>query len=573
MKTHGEAAVVAATNQSRRMLLAPFFMVLISLVAIIITASEVSASTWVSSRTYYLLQTTLQERGYPISQLNNFWELGRSGLFPVIFTSAFWVICVQGIDRILLIPGFDLNGPTAHTELVREGKRWTRADITVTVCLYVVVLLVWCGLVSNGFSSSNNGHGGLGVAILGALFVCFISHSATRSIRIGLLRAEGPAIKEFMRWLKPALFACFFAASLVLGYAFVNLTNNPPFGITVQNDDWEEACNIANNATYVTRFCSFEISRDQPGPLLVCVDGGFKEYASAEYACSARLHFFSASSKQFAALVIWVDVWGALYFRLYNHGGDGASVLPRLKLCANVIVFLVWIISFPLALGVVIGPQPLVRDNYWAQAFFGSRVGLFVIGGYVVGGLLHNVEAILRAFGAGPRTCYPFRAPCHPEPNLLARTVVTGGDMPTQGKDGEKSTVRKELENIMGPSVAAVRASASASDKKDKSLVKQTLAIIQKLGFCPCLGSDTSLPTSMSDLMSRRSEREPEMSAVRQQISGRADKYVSLEPSQLVMGKAKDAALGINHYMQYFGGGASSPAIEPTQHVLRRLII
>ena len=92
-------------------------------------------------------------------------------------------------------------------------------------------------------------------------------------------------------------------------------------------------------------------------------------------------------------------------------------------------------VSLPLALAAALGPRVLLRNNYLANASGGAAqtpvtVSGLVIGGWALAGTLRGIEAFLRAFGA----------------------LVTGSELQTIDHDGKKSTIRVELEEVLGPS-------------------------------------------------------------------------------------------------------------------------
>jgi len=194
-----------------------------------------------------------------LTHLANSWELARCGLFPLCASVAFWIFMCHGTDGILkrvdarLKATGGLDSPDAHAELVKEAGKWPLADVVAAVLHSLGTTLIWSGDMTWGLQDT-----GLALweyAILSSVGMSLGGIVSARAMRVGLLRAEGPAMKSYLEQkLRPRVNFLMVVAALSMGFAFVMVVNSAPITITVrpcnsEPCDWHEACDLARNDT------------------------------------------------------------------------------------------------------------------------------------------------------------------------------------------------------------------------------------------------------------------------------------------------------------------------------------
>ena len=491
------------------------FMALISIWMIIIICllgSRHSDTDLVSS------QADLLRRDVPLTQLNNFWEICRAGSFPLIFTTLlWWVPIVEEITRI--VESVDLDNHDAHRDMVKAAKKWSKHDIVAAILLHVTADIIWLGAVTQGYTYTD---GTLKFGIFGALFFPVSQIIPSRALRISLVRREGVEIMAYVNSkLRFRVLLLYCIAVISLGYVWVTVINSPPFASSITEGDSpsDAPCGIARNATYVKELCVIDGGAQVP-PFLICDDGGFHEYISAEAACVAAEQYFSTSSMSFAFLITWVCFHCFLFWRSFTDADEGVSLkLPRTRVMADAAFIITGGIGLPLALGTAFGPATLLRNNYIASGFFGNALGAFVIGGFVVAGILRTAEVIARAVGG----------------------LTAGTELTTRNNRGKTTTIKKELELFMGPNTVA----ASGTQKAGFLSMCDTLKFFCN-SWCPrTLVDRVSTNKPLSDMDDIRENLRRDLSN-----TTRAEKFAHASPKDLVLGKPKDAALGIDYYMR-----------------------
>ena len=478
-------------------------------------------------------QPELLNDDLPLIKLKNIWLVLRVGSMPLVNAAIVWVILVHGMETI--VRNTDLDKADAHMKLVASGKKWSSLDILSTTVTLLLNLMVWNGATTNGFTSSGVSGYYFGLAAFASVFMVVSTTTCMHALRVALLRVHGPAIPAHLTKLRPRIYGLFWMCFISLAYTIVISVNSPPFAtsvtlVTEANPNPQHApCRMAQNATYIQTYCAPDPKAERY-PWMICTDGGYEEYRSAQAACFAANAYFSTAAKAYACTFLSVFLITFWFWQEIAAAGSGvAPVLPRVRMLADAVLMLSHGVSLPIFIAVVLAPQPLLRNNYFASWVYNLELVIFSVSGLSTGAVLHQFEGILQALGA----------------------LVAGDDMKTSDKFGKKSTVRTELEGILGP-----------SDTASKKTLTETL---RELCACccdfPCFRRRTA-PSARTSVGWGSSTGDVEAGA---SGSSRSDKYTN-KPTDLIMGKAKDAALGIDYYMRVGSdfASASESRREPT---------
>lgn len=483
----------------------------------LVVASRVSATSYVSSDPEAL------NTAVPLFQLYNFWSI-VIGAYPLHATAFSWM-AIESIKRV--VAKVDLTSPSAHLELVKYGSHYWWAEIVASVLLFLAIGLMlqfafmqgYVKIVSDDFVNVKlSAIIAWTIALLAFIILPFI-----RSFRITLLRKEGVAIEAYIEPYKQRLRALFGVAGFCLIYVTNHAINAPPVSVTAA-DGTKEPCAIVRNETYNHLNCV-------PDPLAVggykCDDGGYHEYRSAEDACVAAVEFFSLVVHNYSAFILHLSLltFGIL-LPLQWKSLSAASKLPCMRKLSMAIFVVTGFVCLAVPVSVALGPYPLNDNNTMAQFMYYLWVIIIWVLGVGLASALLNIELIVERRSG----------------------LATGGDLPVTFEDGKTSTIREVIERVL-----------ERDDRTGAGVPHPRL--VQAPGM-PRLSFGARLLRAMLGRQQPRvggTSTSPYASASE---SGASESHkFSPQVNDLIMGRAKDAANGINWYMGV-GKHFAMPSIE-----------
>jgi hypothetical protein len=332
------------------------------------------------------------------------------------------------------------------------------------------------------------------------------------TVRLALLRAEGVHISaRLTATCRPRLYVLLAIATSGFFYIVLAALNAPPITSTAANGSATGVpCAIARTSEYVAAHCVMDpLSTTYPG--LLCHDGGFEGYRSAYDACEASHAFHSLVVTSFSVFILWMTCFvleTVLVLSQSRGRGGTPSRLPRVRQLATIVLVGTGAMSVGVCLSVLFGVRPLRPSNPLVAPIFNLGGGASVFMGLGTGIILLNIEAILDRFGA----------------------LVAGTELPTR-VDGRPSTIRAELERIVGRGAAAATTAGGGESKGTGSGGGGGGG-----GGRSCVSSDGRSSAAASGGGGGGGSS--------------SSKFVYSRPNELVMGKAKDAAMGVDHYLR-----------------------
>jgi hypothetical protein len=310
---HAEATSMAL------LLLAPFVLGNLWLGVFWVTGASIDGMMWLEG---YLSDDV------PAFYTFNFWMIAIIGCLPIYLSMLMYTTlhdCEVVARSVMAANGGRLHGADDHAQLVQGVSRlfsrqtwWSSIMLalyftSITVGFYE--LLVYRFLILQGIPQQ----------MVEAVFFtsvgigCFYFPVLFRDLRVGIMRREGTGVIEYVRTQKVLVARVLMGACFAFAYIISRTVSFPPLTMALTNMSGVEnnPCAIARNETYIATHC--KLNTEPTGPRLLCVDGGWRDYSSAETACLAARAYPNAHAKLFCTFGLHLNALAVLLVQTIKH--------------------------------------------------------------------------------------------------------------------------------------------------------------------------------------------------------------------------------------------------------------